>query len=173
MLPTLPLFPGNTATDAEASGVSRRGFIGTTGATLIGCLFVQACGGSPSGPNNAVIEPPPVGSATFTNGVVTLQLASLPALTAVNGHQVLALSSGGRRADLTVINLSGTYRAFTSICTHEGCTVSGYSGGRMICPCHGSEFNQNGQVVNGPAASSLREYAVTMNPTAQILTIAV
>ena len=173
MVPSIPLFPGTTPSEFTAPAVSRRGFIGATGASLIGGLFLPACGGDPAGPNGGVVEPPPTGSVTFANGVVTLQLALIPALTTVNGHQVLALSSGARRADLTVINLGGTYRAFTSICTHEGCTVNGYSNGRMICPCHGSEFNQNGQVVNGPAPSPLREYAVTMNTTAQTLTIAV
>lgn len=168
----LPLFPEDHSRDEASSAVSRRSFLGTTGVSLIGCLLAQACGGEATGPGG-VVEPPPVGSSTFANGVVTVQLGQIPTLTAVNGHQVLALSSGGRRADLTIINVAGTYRAFSSICTHQGCTVSGYSGGRMICPCHGSEFNQNGQVVTGPAPSPLREFAVTINTAAQTLTIAV
>lgn len=169
----LPLFPEDSPRDELSSAVSRRSFLGATGVTLIGCMFAQACGGEATGPNTGVGEPPPVGSTTFANGVVTVQLSLIPALTAANGHQVLALASDGRRADLTIINVAGTYRAFSSICTHQGCTVSGYSGGRMTCPCHGSEFNQNGQVVNGPAPSPLREFAVTRNTAAQTLTIAV
>ena len=169
----LPLSPEDSSRDEASFAVSRRRFLGATGATLVGCLFVEACGGEATGPNDAVVEPPPLGGATFANGVVTVQLNLIPALTATNGHQLLALTSGARRADLTVINVGGTYRAFTSICTHEGCSVTGYSGGRMICPCHGSEFNQNGQVVHGPAPSPLREYAVMMNSAAQTLTIAV
>lgn len=174
MSQSLPLFTENSTGDDATSAVSRRRFIGATGATLLGCLLTQACGGGDStGPNGGVVEPPPTGSTSFSNGVVTLQLGLIPALTATDGHLVLNLADGGRRADLAIINVGGTYRAFTNICTHEGCTVSGYSGGRMICPCHGSEYNQNGQVVSGPAPSALREYAVTMNTTAQTLTIAV
>ena len=168
----LPLYLENSDRDAVAPTVNRRRFLGATGATLLGCMFAQACGNS-TGPNDGVVEPPPTGSTTFTNGVVILQLSLIPALTTANGHLVLSLADGGRRAELSIINVNGAYRAFTSICTHEGCTVTGYSGGRMICPCHGSEYNQNGQVVNGPAPSNLREYAVTMNSTAQTLTIAV
>lgn len=172
MSSSLPLHPEGSDREILELIVNRRRFLGASGATLLGCMLAQACG-SATGPNDGVVEPPPAGSTTFTNGVVTLQLGLIPALTATNGHLVLGLTSGSRRADLTIINVSGNFRAFTSICTHEGCTVSGYSGGRMICPCHGSEFNQNGQVVAGPAPSSLREYAVTMNATAQTLTIAV
>lgn len=120
-----------------------------------------------------MVEPPPAGSTSFINGVVTLQLALIPALTATNGHQVLALTDGNRRADLVILNTGATFRAFTSICTHEGCIVSGYSNRRMVCPCHGSEFNQNGQPVAGPAPSALREFAVTSNSTAGTLTVTV
>ncbi|MEP6831818.1 MAG: Rieske (2Fe-2S) protein [Gemmatimonas sp.] len=168
----LPLFPDDASHHDDAA-VSRRSFLGATGLTLVGCLFVQACGGEATGPNDSIVEPPPVGSTTFSNGVVALQLALIPALTTSNGHLVLNLADGQRRADLAIINLGSTYRAFTSICTHEGCTVSGYVGGRLVCPCHGSEYNQNGQVVAGPAPSPLREYAVTLDSTAQTLTIAV
>jgi Rieske Fe-S protein len=30
-----------------------------------------------------------------------------------------------------------------------------------VCPCHGSRYNRNGQVQEGPARSSLRQYAAT------------
>ena len=51
---------------------------------------------------------------------------------------------------------SGTFRAFSAVCTHAGCTVGSVSGGTINCPCHGSRFNiTNGSVVNGPAASPL------------------
>lgn len=140
---------------------------------MLSCFLAQACGDGATGPGSGVVEPPPVGSTSFTNGVVTLQLALIPALTAGNGHQVLALTEGTRRADLVILNVGTTYRAFTSICTHEGCIVSGYSNQRMICPCHSSEFNQNGQPVAGPAPSPLREFTVIVNSAAQTLTISV
>lgn len=51
---------------------------------------------------------------------------------------------------------SGTFHAFTAVCTHAGCTVGSVSSGTINCPCHGSRFNiSNGSVVNGPAASPL------------------
>jgi len=51
---------------------------------------------------------------------------------------------------------SGTFHAFTAVCTHAGCTVGSVSSGTINCPCHGSSFNvNNGSVVNGPASSPL------------------
>jgi Rieske Fe-S protein len=56
---------------------------------------------------------------------------------------------------------SGTVHAFSSTCTHLGCTVSQVSGGKIFCPCHGSEFNADtGAVVQGPATTPLPKVAV-------------
>lgn len=43
-----------------------------------------------------------------------------------------------------------------AICTHLGCVVPwNGSANRFICPCHGSQYNDEGKVVRGPAPLSL------------------
>ena len=61
---------------------------------------------------------------------------------------------------------SGTFHAFTAVCTHAGCTVGSVSSGTINCPCHGSRFNiNNGAVVNGPAASPLAPVNIKVQGT--------
>jgi Rieske Fe-S protein len=61
---------------------------------------------------------------------------------------------------------SGTFKAFTAVCTHQGCTVGSISGGAIHCPCHGSAFSiKDGSVVNGPAASPLAPVAIKVDGT--------
>jgi Rieske Fe-S protein len=61
---------------------------------------------------------------------------------------------------------SGTFHAFTAVCTHAGCTVGSVSSGTINCPCHGSRFNiSNGSVVNGPAASPLAPVNIKVQGT--------
>jgi Rieske Fe-S protein len=54
-----------------------------------------------------------------------------------------------------------TFTAIDATCTHEGCTVNSVNGAVYVCPCHGSRYNRNGQVVNGPARASLRQYSTS------------
>lgn len=51
---------------------------------------------------------------------------------------------------------SGTYKAFSGICTHQGCPVSAVQDGIILCRCHGSEFSiEDGSVKRGPANQPL------------------
>lgn len=45
-------------------------------------------------------------------------------------------------------------------CTHRGCELN-VGGGIYACPCHGSEFNTSGNVLEGPAEENLRTFPIT------------
>lgn len=62
---------------------------------------------------------------------------------------------------LYVLRDAGGIYAMTNICTHQGCTVPCPVGGVMKCPCHGSMYNANGDVVMGPAPADLVHYLVS------------
>jgi Rieske Fe-S protein len=53
---------------------------------------------------------------------------------------------------------AGTFKAFSSICTHQSCVVSDVASGAINCKCHGSVFSAaDGSVKNGPATKGLAE----------------
>jgi cytochrome b6-f complex iron-sulfur subunit len=52
-----------------------------------------------------------------------------------------------------------SFSALTAICTHQGCTVTGFSNNRFVCPCHGSQYTTGGTVANGPATRALQSFA--------------
>lgn len=54
------------------------------------------------------------------------------------------------------------FYAVSSTCTHLGCTVS-ENKGKFVCPCHGSEYDLTGRVLQGPAASSLPNFEVKLS----------
>ena len=59
---------------------------------------------------------------------------------------------------------AGVFRAFTAVCTHQGCTVSSVGNGTIDCHCHGSRFSMvDGSVVNGPAAVPLTTVPVAVS----------
>jgi len=57
---------------------------------------------------------------------------------------------------------AGEFKGFSAICTHAGCTVAEVAGGTINCPCHGSKFNLDGSVANGPATRPLAPETVTV-----------
>lgn len=59
---------------------------------------------------------------------------------------------------------AGTYKAFSSKCTHQGCAVSSISNGVIVCPCHKSEFSvTDGSVKKGPATQALPAEQITVS----------
>lgn len=53
--------------------------------------------------------------------------------------------------------------AFTAVCTHSACVVQPpNTRGVTFCNCHGSRFDGNGAVVNGPATRAMVHYALTV-----------
>lgn len=51
----------------------------------------------------------------------------------------------------------GGLYALDAVCTHLGCIVGSRTvGAAFECPCHGSRFDANGAVVQGPATQPLR-----------------
>lgn len=52
------------------------------------------------------------------------------------------------------------YKAHLLQCTHQGCELQAFET-KMICPCHGSEFDPSGEVSIGPAESNLKSFVTT------------
>jgi cytochrome b6-f complex iron-sulfur subunit len=48
-------------------------------------------------------------------------------------------------------------RAVSAVCTHLGCILNKGMDG-FECPCHGSKYNDRGEVLSGPAPSNLTWY---------------
>lgn len=62
------------------------------------------------------------------------------------------------------------FYAFWARCTHLGCTPNWFDAeGRFKCPCHGSNFNRDGDVIAGPAPKPLWRCAITLADDGQLL----
>lgn len=59
------------------------------------------------------------------------------------------------------------FAAISVKCTHLGCTVRTSESG-FECPCHGSQFDNDGFVTGGPAPAPLDWYQVSLAPNGEI-----
>jgi menaquinol-cytochrome c reductase iron-sulfur subunit len=60
-------------------------------------------------------------------------------------------------------NQDASVTAFSPSCTHLGCAYRWEAlRSQFICPCHGSLFSKNGDVIAGPAPRPLDRYEVKM-----------
>ncbi|HSN92612.1 MAG TPA: Rieske 2Fe-2S domain-containing protein [Anaeromyxobacteraceae bacterium] len=114
-------------------------------------------------PAPAVNVPEPV------NGVLAVDVASYPDLAREDGA-VIARASGLPEPLLLVHAPDGSFRAMSATCTHAGCPV-GYERPSVVCPCHLSRFDLDGNVTNPPAVQGLAQYAASFDAPSGMLSV--
>jgi Rieske Fe-S protein len=87
----------------------------------------------------------------YSSGALIARLADLRPGSGVIAHGVVVTRTGE------------AVHAFSSRCTHLGCTVNRVSGGKIFCPCHGSVFDATtGRVLESPATAPLPSVPVVV-----------
>ena len=97
------------------------------GVAVAGTAGLTACGSSAG---DAVVQRARSGAASAASDAIAK--ADIPV-------------GGGKVFDALKVVVTqptaGDFKAFSAICTHQGCTVNGVSNGVITCPCHGSTFD--------------------------------
>jgi Rieske Fe-S protein len=138
------------------------------GAAALGSCSAGAESGTPSATPAAATASPP--SSPSPTADASSPSASASNANAPNGPSVATSKvpvGGGvilEDADYVITQPSkGDYKAFSKICTHQGCPVASVDNGNIHCDCHGSEYSiEDGSVTNPPATKALAESTTTV-----------
>ena len=64
----------------------------------------------------------------------------------------------------------GYFYAVSAVCTHLGCIANWKSEDNIIaCPCHGSKFDKEGNVIDGPAPRPLARFSMILDEQGQLM----
>lgn len=142
--------PTNTP-EGFSPEVTRRGLLAAGWAAFVGVIVASAAATARFMLPNVLYEP----SQRFKMGKVK----DLPlGVTVVKENRVWVVREE-----------KGVY-AFWSRCTHLGCTPNWFPAeSRFRCPCHGSNFNLEGDVIAGPAPKPLWRVAVSVDPDGDLV----
>lgn len=146
--------------------LNRRAFLAKGAAAAAAAAVAAGCGNGIFGP-----PLPTHGAGGVPSGTLTITVSQYPALATVDKLVQLDLDRAVARTG------ASTFRALSTICTHQGCDAAVTTANIIECPCHQSRFNVDGTVINGPdgaPASSIRSLAVlptTYNAQTDELTI--
>jgi cytochrome b6-f complex iron-sulfur subunit len=72
------------------------------------------------------------------------------------------------RARAVLIHSTDGFSALSLVCPHLGCTLKPEQGG-YACPCHGSRFETNGHLKNGPANKPMEELRIEEMPDGRLV----
>jgi Rieske Fe-S protein len=149
------------AVGAAAGGLALAG-CSSSGSSGTGAAAPPADTGAPAAASTAGAAAPAAGGATAAGaGTVLGDTAQIP----VGGGKIFPASKV-----VVTQPTAGTFKAFSSTCTHQQCQVTSVSGGQIGCPCHGAKFSVNdGSVVGGPAPTPLPAAPLTVDGTSLVL----
>ena len=142
------------------TAINRRRALSGSAAVAVGVPLLAACGddstssatdSSSSSPSDE--SSPSEDSGSAGGGAALASTTDVP----VGGCFVVAAS----KIVLTQPT-EGDFKAFTAVCTHQGCLVESSTEGDIPCPCHGSKFSlDDGSPQSGPASAALEAVEIT------------
>ena len=127
-----------------------KGAAATCGTGLLAaCADGAATGSAPPTPASSSAPAAAPGGLRVTLG----QVSDIPV-----GGAISVTAPGGEKVLLSRPE-EGEVVAFSAVCPHEGCSAQP-EGDYFACPCHGSQFELDGSLRQGPARKGLSSYAV-------------
>ncbi|MFL6155840.1 MAG: Rieske (2Fe-2S) protein [Marmoricola sp.] len=131
------------------NNTSRRNVLLGVAAAGVAVPVIAACGSSGSSDSAA----DKTGSASGPQGGI--KTSEIP----VGGGKIFA--------DQQVVvtqPTAGDFKAFSAVCTHQGCLVNKVADKQIQCPCHFSHYSiADGSVESGPAPKPLPAKTVTVS----------
>ncbi len=94
-------------------------------------------------------------TATTSDGKLAIPKSSLAALP----FAFVRLDSSAFPIYVSHDSTTGSYSAVLTRCMHRGCQVEP-GDGHLICPCHGSEYTNTGEILHGPTSLPLIRFRV-------------
>ncbi len=147
--------------------LSRRAFFVSSGTLLFGTLTVLPLVTSCSNDSN-----PTAPKNSSSGGTFEINLDETANQILNNAGAALKFNVPGKTLPVIVMRISSTeVRALSSQCTHQGCEVGLPANDRITCPCHGSQYNLNGGVIQGPAPAPLTSFPAKLEGNKIILTV--
>jgi cytochrome b6-f complex iron-sulfur subunit len=141
--------------------ISRRSFLGSTALVVLPAL----CGGC-ADDGLSLVELPAV-----SNKTIAVSLDEFPMLGNVGGS-IVGQASGYANPIVIARVGDNMFAALDAICTHERCTVAYNALNQTLdCPCHGSTYEVDGRVINGPAVRALSRFTATSDGTMLTITL--
>lgn len=129
----------------ESKGISRRSVVAGAGIGAA-ALGLTACGSKKDNSSSELTDNK--GPASPTDMIAASDVPVGGAVKATSGSFSAVISQP----------TEGTYKAFSTVCTHQGCQVN-IQNKTIACPCHASQFSiEDGSVTGGPAPTPLPEY---------------
>ena len=133
----------------------RRTALRAVGAVAVSGVALTACG---AGSDDVEATVKDAASAAASGAAGAARKLATQAEVPVGGGRVI------ESAKVVITQpTAGDFKAFSAVCTHQGCTVSDVKDGVINCACHGSKFDiTTGDVTAGPATSGLPAKSVTV-----------